>query len=62
MYLRGAAQLCCKVGTGENSLLALRGDDDWANLMVKTRQQCDAGLYQEFEIMSVSSRLSFEEL
>lgn len=62
MYLGGAAQLCCKAGTGKNRLLALRGDHDWAKLMADIRQQCDAGLYQIFEILSVSSWLGFQEL
>lgn len=60
MYLGGLGeivQLCCRMSVGGGGLVALRGNDDWVNLMVSVRQHCAAGIYKEFEIMEVSSRL-----
>lgn len=60
MYLGGLGetiQLCCKMSVGGGGLVALRGNDDWVNLMVSVRQHCAAGIYKEFEIIHVSSWL-----
>lgn len=59
MYLGGLGrmvQMCCRMSI-RGGLVALRGNNDWVNLMVSVRQCCAAGLYKEFEIMDVSSLL-----
>lgn len=51
----GVTQLCCRI-IGEDDrgcLIALREDDDWADLMADMCQGCAAGLYRELEVVKV---------